>query len=83
LFVVECKGSQTRRASVVVQLRGGVDQFPSVESRGVNKVSLVIAAHMHRTNKAVHGIDPPEDELSNPAPPCRRAMQYQISTDFR
>jgi hypothetical protein len=62
LFVVECKGSQTTRASVVSQLRRGLEQLPSIQTDGVSQVALVIAAHLYGRGTTVHVIDPPNDE---------------------
>src|SRR5687767_4731722 len=46
IFVVECKGSQTSRSSVITQLRRGLEQLTSISIPGVQRVDLVIATHL-------------------------------------
>jgi hypothetical protein len=62
LFVIECKGSQTSIASVIRQLRRGLEQLPSIDVGTIPKVALVIATHLRRQDTVVHVVDPSDEE---------------------
>jgi hypothetical protein len=60
LYIVECKGSQTRRSAILDQLRRGTEQLPSIVSvNGAALPSLVIGTHLTRRQVEVLVIDPP------------------------
>jgi hypothetical protein len=65
-FVVECKGSQTSRATTMDQIRRGLEQVPTlVFGRGARTVTtLVVATSMQKNGTTVYVIDPPDDDDS-------------------
>jgi hypothetical protein len=63
LFIVECKGTQTTRASSLDQLRRGTEQVPSLTfTDGRKPPSLVVATCLSKSGTRVLVIDPPEDD---------------------
>lgn len=62
LFVIECKGCQTSEASVVKQLRRGLEQLPSISFPGQAAVNLVIATHLRGRSTRIVVLDPPSDD---------------------
>jgi hypothetical protein len=62
-FVVECKGSQSRRAATIQQLQRGLEQVPSLVFRqGPREVmTLVVATLMQKTGTTAYILDPPDD----------------------
>jgi hypothetical protein len=70
LFVVECKGTQSQRASAMDQLRRGTEQVPSlVFTDGRRPMSLVIATHLSTCATEVYVLDPPADKGHTPDSP--------------
>jgi hypothetical protein len=63
-YVVECKGSQSNRATSFDQLRRGLEQVPSIAfgSGARPVVTLVVATCMEEFGTTVFVIDPPPDD---------------------
>lgn len=68
-YVVECKGSQSSRATSYDQLRRGLEQVPAIVfGAGARQViTLVVATCMEETGTTVFVVDPPPDEPSHKA----------------
>ena len=62
IFIIECKGSQTRPDAVVQQLRRGLEQLPSINISNLATISLVVATHLDGQQTTVFVLDPPNDE---------------------
>lgn len=61
IYIVECKGSQTKWSNVVGQLRRGMEQLPSIQIPGRPTEEVVIATHLMRKKTRVIILDPPSD----------------------
>ncbi len=61
VYIVECKGSQTTRSTVVGQLRRGMEQLRSIRIPGGATEELVIATHLQDDLTQVFVLDPPGD----------------------
>jgi hypothetical protein len=63
-YVVECKGSQTNKATSFDQLRRGLEQVPSIVfGSGPRQVmTLVVATCMEKGGATMFVVDPPPDE---------------------
>ncbi len=46
VYVVECKGSQSRWDSVINQLRRGMEQLPCIRIQGYTSIALVVATFL-------------------------------------
>jgi hypothetical protein len=67
IYIVECKGSQTKWSNVVGQLRRGMEQLPSIQVPGRPTEEVVVATYMQRKSTRVIILDPPgEDETELP-----------------
>jgi len=63
LFIVECKGTQTTRASSLDQLRRGTEQVPSLTfTDGRTPPSLVVATCLSKSGTRILVIDPPGED---------------------
>lgn len=62
VFIVECKGSQTKWSGVVQQLRRGMEQLPSVRIPGTPSEELVVATFLDQRHTRVIVLDPPGEE---------------------
>jgi len=86
-YVVECKGSQTNRATSIGQLRSGLEQIPSVQfGRGPrNIISLVIGTFLRQSSTRVFIVDPPNgiDPENYPKEPSKKATERIGEKEWR
>ncbi|MFZ5817638.1 MAG: hypothetical protein ACOY93_20485 [Bacillota bacterium] len=80
-YVVECKGSQTRRSTSIDQLRRGLEQVPSVVmTQGHRTVeTVVIATFLDGPATSVYVIDPPGDGGDNQDPDNKEEVDEKAS----
>jgi hypothetical protein len=62
VYVVECKGCQTSRASVLNQLRRGMEQVRTITIPGSVVPQLVVGTYMAKRQTTVFVVDPPADD---------------------
>jgi DNA gyrase inhibitor GyrI len=83
--IVECKGTQSKRAYSMTQLRRGLEQVRSIEFPDSRAAEYVIATYLKRTETDVHILDPPggeEDSEKSSSESKRKPLRIEDESSF-